>query len=67
MPEEKNTFEKSLKRLEEIVRILEDDSPALDEVLELFEEGKSLIGKCLHKLDQADQKLKILSEEGFRK
>ncbi|HDH58481.1 MAG TPA: exodeoxyribonuclease VII small subunit [Bacteroidetes bacterium] len=61
MPEEaEKSFEEALKRLEEIVHSLEDNNPALDEALNLFEEGKSLIGLCLKKLDEAEQKLKIL-------
>ena len=55
------TFESALKRLEEIVHSLEESSPPLDEALALFEEGKSLISLCLKKLDEAEQKLKILS------
>lgn len=58
-----DTFENSLKRLEKIVQSLEDDAPSLDEALQLFEEGKALIAKCLKKLDEADRKLKILSDE----
>lgn len=57
------TFEKALTRLEEIVGSLEENSPPLDEALKLFEEGKSLINLCLKKLDAAQQKLKILSED----
>lgn len=61
MPKEtEKTFENALKRLEEIIHLLEESSPSLDKALTLFEEGKSLIGQCLKKLDEAEQKLKIL-------
>ena len=56
------TFESALKRLEEIVRTLEEGSPSLDEALALFEEGKTLIGYSTEKLNAAEQKLKSLSE-----
>lgn len=56
------TFEDAIKRLEEIVSILEVQSPALDESLALYEEGKSLLSSCLHKLETAEQKLKVLSQ-----
>ena len=34
----KGSFEKQMKRLEEIVRLLEDDSTDLDEGIALYEE-----------------------------
>jgi len=58
----KETFEESILRLEEIVHKLESDAPSLDDAIGLFEEGKSLISACLKKLDEADQKLKVLNE-----
>lgn len=36
-------FEKSIARLEEIVRALDDGSAPLDESLKLFEEGVGLV------------------------
>ena len=36
---EKNTFESSITRLEEVVRLLEKGDAPLDEALALFEEG----------------------------
>ena len=65
--ENKNmTFEQSLGRLEEIVRMLETGSAPLDKSLELFEEGVSLVKKCNSQLDNVEQRIKILSrnEEG---
>ncbi len=63
MTEEKNnSFENAIKRLEEIVDLLEDGSPGLEGALTLFEEGKSLITSCQEKLDQAEQKIKVLTE-----
>jgi len=54
------TFEAALARLEEIVRMLEAGSAPLDESLKIFEEGVSLVRFCGTKLDNAEQKLKIL-------
>jgi exodeoxyribonuclease VII small subunit len=59
VPVEKS-FEDALKRVEEIVRSLEGNTPSLEESLALYEEGKTLIGFCLEKLESAEQKLKVL-------
>ncbi|MBR6693704.1 MAG: exodeoxyribonuclease VII small subunit [Clostridia bacterium] len=57
-----NTFEENIKRLEEIVRILEEGKCSLDESLKLFEEGIELSKKCNITLDDAKQKITLLSE-----
>jgi exodeoxyribonuclease VII small subunit len=51
------TFEQSLGRLEEIVRLLEKGDAPLAESLGLFEEGAGLIRTCGAMLDQAEQKV----------
>ncbi|MCD7845452.1 MAG: exodeoxyribonuclease VII small subunit [Oscillospiraceae bacterium] len=57
MAEEKKSFEQSLARLEEIVRLLEKGDAPLAESLGLFEEGAGLIKQCSQQLDQAEQKV----------
>ncbi len=59
MPE-KNTFESSITRLEEVVRLLEKGDAPLDTALALFEEGTALIKKCSKMLDDAEQKVTLL-------
>lgn len=54
------TFEKALVRLEEILKLLENNTAPLDESLGMFEEGVNLIKLCNNKLDKAEQKIKIL-------
>ncbi len=58
------TFEKAIARLEEIVKALENGSAPLDQSLELFEEGVSLVKICNDRLDNAEQKIKILASDG---
>ena len=60
------TFEKALVRLEEILKVLESGTAPLDESLGMFEEGVKLIKLCNGKLDNAEQKIKILvkNQEG---
>ena len=40
------SFEESMQRLEEIVRLLERGDVPLEESLALFEEGSGLIARC---------------------
>lgn len=61
MSEKNQTFEEMLKRLEEIVRALDAVDTPLDQSLALFEEGAGLVKKCTEKLDQAQQKVNILT------
>ncbi len=58
--DENMTFEKAMARLEEIVRALENGSAALDESLAMFEEGVALVKLCNGRLDNAEQKIKML-------
>lgn len=50
-------YEKSLKRLEEIVAILEEGGQTLEKTLELFSEGTALLNFCSKYLDNAEQKI----------
>lgn len=51
------TFEQSLARLEEIVKLLERGDAPLGESLGLFEEGAGLVKSCAKLLDEAEQKV----------
>ena len=51
------SFEESMQRLEEIVRLLERGDVTLGESLALFEEGSGLIAQCSKLLDRAEQKV----------
>ncbi len=51
------TFEQSLSRLEEIVRLLERGDAPLSESLTLFEEGAGLVKNCSRLLEEAEQKV----------
>jgi exodeoxyribonuclease VII small subunit len=54
------TFEGSLKRLEEIVAQLEGNALALEQSLEIFEEGVKLVRFCTGRLDDAERRIEIL-------
>lgn len=57
------TYESAVKRLEEIVGILEKNEVSLDESMKLFEEGTKLTVYCSKKLQEAEQKITVLTNE----
>ena len=56
-------FEDALKRLEGIVRKLEDGDLPLEDSLKYFEEGVKLSRLCARKLDEAEKKVEVLMKE----
>ena len=54
-------FEQSITELEEIVRQLEKGELTLDESLKQFEKGIGLARSCQDVLNQAEQKIEILT------
>ncbi|MBQ2896774.1 MAG: exodeoxyribonuclease VII small subunit [Clostridia bacterium] len=61
---EKVTFENALKRLEEIAEKLENPAEELDNAVKLYEEGVKLAAICNKYIDEAEQKITILSKSG---
>ena len=55
------TFEESLKRLEEIVHLLEDGEIELDEALARYEEGVKLLRQSYDVLQTAERRIELLS------
>ena len=55
-------FEEALASLEDIVKKLESNSFSLDESLCAFEEAVKLVKLCNKKLEDAEQKVRILTE-----
>jgi exodeoxyribonuclease VII small subunit len=53
-------FETALKKLEEIVKKLENGDLSLDSALELFEEGIKLSRFCHTRLEEAERRVEIL-------
>ena len=62
MENNKMTFEDNMLRLEKIIDTLEGGESPLDECLALFEEGVKLSKSCMSILDNAEQKVKLLTE-----
>lgn len=55
-----NTFEQSLKELEQVVLELEKGDMTLDNAVASFEKGIELSKVCAKKLDEAEKKINIL-------
>lgn len=55
------TFEEKITRLEEIVKILDEDSEPLETQLLLFEEGTKLIHELRQILNNAELKIKNIT------
>lgn len=58
MNEKNMTFEQSMQRLEQIVRIMERGDAQLDESLKLFQEGTELVRSCEKMLSDAELQIK---------
>lgn len=59
-PAKKPDFERSLARLEEVVRRLESPQLSLDDAMKLFEEGVELSRECQKQVEEAEGKVEIL-------
>ena len=51
------SFEKSMERLEQIVRTMERGDAPLDESLKLFQEGTQLVRSCAKMLEDAEMQV----------
>jgi exodeoxyribonuclease VII small subunit len=58
------SFEKSLKRLEEIVSEMENGEPDLDKALNLFSEGAQLVKFCSKNLSETKKRIEIITASG---
>ena len=56
-------FEEAFKRLEVIVGNLESGDLSLEESMKLFEEGIGLTEACKSRLEDAEQKIKLLLKD----
>lgn len=64
MAEEKRlSFEEALKKLEQIVTRLEDESISLEESIDLYEEGTRLSSYCSNVLENAELRIRKVNDE----
>jgi exodeoxyribonuclease VII small subunit len=61
--EPKVDFERSLARLEQVVKRLESPDLSLDDAMKLFEEGVKLSRECQKQLEEAEARVEILMKK----
>ncbi len=59
----KKTFEESMKRLDEILKLLETNEQPLDVTIQLFEEGLVLAEQCDQQLSGFEKKVQELMDQ----
>ena len=60
-------FNQGLSELENLVKTMESGDLSLQESLQYFEQGVALTRQCQDALNQAEQKISVLSaEEGYQ-
>ena len=57
-------FEKSLERLETIVKEMESGTLSLEKMMTHFEEGTTLVKLCTKKLHEVESKIELLVKKG---
>ena len=58
------SFEEQIQRLETIVKKLDRGDEAISTLLELYEEGMNLTVECRTYLENAEQRVSIISNTG---
>ncbi|RHM63638.1 MULTISPECIES: exodeoxyribonuclease VII small subunit [Coprobacillaceae] len=58
------SYEKAIKRLEEIIHLLENENTSLDQSVELFQEGIKLSKLCSDKLASVEDKVAKILVDG---
>jgi exodeoxyribonuclease VII small subunit len=65
MPENNQSFEKALERLEQIVAEMEGGKLTLEKMISHFEEGSKLVKFCSSKLNEVEKKIEqLLTKDG---
>jgi len=59
-PENADSFETAIARLEAIAAKMESSATGLDDKLKLFEEGQKLLAVCRARLEAVERKVEIL-------
>ena len=64
---QKQTYEESIDKLENIVKQLESGDLPLEEALKLFSEGAEITAFCAKALEDAEQKIRSVSDAKIKK
>lgn len=60
MASESKTIEKSFEEINEIIRMMDDDSVSLEQSFKLYEKGIKLVKQCNDKIDKVEKKLMVI-------
>ncbi|WP_016957815.1 exodeoxyribonuclease VII small subunit [Catenovulum agarivorans] len=60
---ENMSLEESIQELEQLVNIMDDGQQSIEDALKQYERGVALIRASQQKLQQAEQKIKILQQK----
>lgn len=63
MVKKPDSYEEMLKKLETIVDEIDDSNLPLEDAVKKFQEGVSIYNKMSKKLEEAEEKVKILLDE----
>src|SRR2546421_5933367 len=66
-PQEPQSFENAIERLEQIVEQMETDKLPLEDLLVRYEEGIKLVKVCSEKLDAAEKKIEVITRDATGK
>ncbi len=64
MPRKSESYETMMEKLEDIVNTMDSKELSLDESLKKYEEGIKLCNKLYKVLNEAEGKIKLLTESG---
>ena len=64
MPRKSESYESMMEKLEEIVNVMDIKELSLEESMKKYEEGIKLCNKLYKTLNEAEGKIKLLTENG---
>lgn len=64
MPRKNESYESMMEKLEDIVNVMDGKELSLEESLKKYEEGVKLCNKLYKVLNEAEGKIKLLTEDG---
>jgi len=60
---EKLTYEQAYDELQSIVNLLDEGRQSLEDTIKLFERGQALARRCESLLNQAQKKMRLITED----
>jgi len=60
---EKLTYEQAYEELQSIVNLLDEGRQSLEDTIKLFERGQALARRCESLLNQAQKKMRLITED----